>query len=89
MALHAATTLAPETILVYRGKMWGNPAGEGVAIQPHLVKLNKAVSIGGGNAWGGQDDVFVICPSLVVFPAIDHFSEQTLQTCGLYLQRSK
>ena len=28
-------------------------------------------------------------PSSVVFPAIDRFSEQTLQTCGLELQRSK
>ena len=102
MALHAGVVMAPPTLLIHRGKIWGTPAGEGVvqgnakatqdfnvAVQPHLVKLNQEVSTGGGNAWGGQDDIFVVGPSSVVFPAIDRFSEQTLQICGLELQRSK
>ena len=102
MALHAGTVLAPPTLLIHRGKVWGNPAGEGViqgnakssqdfnvAIQPHLVILNQEVSVGGGIARGGQDDVFVVGPSAVVFPAIDRFSEQTFQSCGLRLQRAK
>ena len=102
MALHAATALAPPTILVYRGEAWGTPAGEGVvqgnakasqdfnvAIQPDLVQLDLEVSSEGGVARGGQDDVFVVGPSNIVFPAIDRFSVRTFQNCGLRLQRAK
>ena len=70
----------------------GSPkAGKGfsVGIHPDSIELDAEVARGGGLAKAGQDDVIVVGPKNLVFPAIERFSQNLGIRCGLSLQRSK
>ena len=54
-----------------------------------LIQLDKDVSVDGGSAKAGQDDVYVCGHSHLVFSAIERFSTNIKQRCGLNLQREK
>ena len=102
LAQNTAIALASPTTLVHKGKIWGTPAGDGgiqgaagagqcfnVALQRDLVQLDSKVSVSGGSARAGQDDVIVSGLSHIIFPAIDRFSARVNQRCSSKLNRSK
>ena len=98
---HAACVLAPSTILETRGESWGMQVEGGtqgdpetglffnVAIQKDVVVLDKVLENVGGMARFGQDDGYTIGPAKVVFPAVEKFTADVKERCGLSLQWSK
>ena len=82
----AATILSPVAALESAGKVWGEtgegmgqgdpPSGDlfSVGIHPDLVELDRACSVGGGQARAGHDDVFAQGPADIVIPAVVRFA---------------
>ena len=102
LAQHTAVFIAPPTVLVSGGKIWGTPAGDGgiqggpeagaqfnIAIHSDLRTLDAEMRAVGGWAIAGQDDVFVHGPTPVIFHATDHFAHNIKVRCNLDLQRNK
>ena len=98
---HAALSLASENALESGGKVWGQ-AKEGatqgdpeagtyfcVAWHPQIRDLDREVSVVGGAARACMDDLFVVGPPSVVFPALERFWQDIEATCLLQLERSK
>ena len=97
----AATILSPVAALESAGKVWGEtgegmgqgdpPSGDlfSVGIHPDLVELDRACSVGGGQARAGHDDVFAQGPADIVIPAVVRFAEAIWNRCHLQLQWSK
>ena len=101
LASHAATILAPGNGLECRGTLWGESM-EGVtqgdpesgpyfcvAIQEFVDKVDTMLAGGGGCARFGWDDGYLLGPTDLVFAALDWFSTEVKENCGLVLQRSK
>ena len=93
---HAALSLASSNALEYGGKVWGH-AEEGatqgdpeagtyfcVAWHPQIRRLDTQVARAGGAARAGMDDLFVVGPAEVVFPALEAFWQEVETTCLLY-----
>ena len=101
MASHAATLLAPGSGLESRGILWGESwegATQGdpesgpyfaVAIQKHVVRVNAMLAAEGGCARFGWDDGYLLGPAELVPVALEMFSREVEEKCGLVLQRSK
>ena len=98
---HAALSLASANALESGGKVRGQ-AKEGatqgdpeagtyfcVAWHPQIRELDREVSLVGGAARAGMDDLFVVGPAEVVFPALEKFWQNIEVTCLLQLERSK
>ena len=96
-----AVSIAAHTTLVSNDKRWWE-AGDGmiqgsaeaglgftVAIHPDLVTLDLELAEYGGVAHAGQDDVLALGPPEIVFGAIERFSRNVRDRCGLVLQKSK
>ena len=98
---HAALSLAPAGPLESNGKVWGeaadgatqgDPEAGGyfsVGWHPQLRELDRIVSVVGGAARAGCDDLCVAGPPEVVFPAVEQFWADIEATCCLHLERSK
>ena len=83
------------------GKVWGRAAdgatqGDpeaggyfGVGWHPQLRELDRVVSAVGGASRAGCDDLCVVGPPDVVFPAVEQFWADIETTCYLHLERSK
>ena len=98
---HAALSLASSNALESGGKVWGQ-AKEGatqgdpeagtyfcVAWHPQIRELDRIVSMVGGAARAGMDDLFVVGPAETVFPALEKFWKEIEEVCLLKLERSK
>ena len=101
LSWHAALSLASFNALESDGQVWGH-AQEGatqgdpeagtyfcVAWHPHIRVLDHSLSIVGGAARAGMDDLFAIGPPEVVFPALEKFWLDIEESCSLKLERSK
>ena len=101
LASHAATILAPGSGLESRGVLWGE-SKEGVtqgdpesgpyfcvAIQEYVNKVDEMLASGGGCARFGWDDGYLLGPPDLVLAALDIFSREVEENCGLVLQRTK
>ena len=101
LAWHAALSLASSNALESGGKVWGQ-AKEGatqgdpeagtyfcVAWHPQIRELDRIISVTGGAARAGMDDLFVVGPATVVFPALEKFWQEIEDVCLLKLERSK
>ena len=101
LACHAATLLAPGSGLESRGVLWGESwegATQGdpesgpyfaVAIQKYVVRVNAMLTAEGGCARFGWDDGYLLGPAELVLAALETFSREVEENCGLVLQRSK
>ena len=77
---------------VTEGQTQGAPEAGGFfagSIQKPLEVLDAAVAAVGGMARAGWDDIYVIGPPEVVFPALDVFWQYAEEHCGLERQRTK
>ena len=101
LASHAATILAPSSGLESRGVLWGE-SQEGVtqgdpesgpyfcvAIQEYVTMVDTMLAGGGGCARFGWDDGYLLGPTELTFAALDRFTKEVEEHCGLVLQRSK
>ena len=98
---HAALTLSSPSALESGGKVWGE-AAEGViqgdpesgsyfcvAWHPHIRVLDRELAAVGGAVKAGMDDIFVIGPPDVLFPAMERFWQAVAETCLLKLESTK
>ena len=94
-------TLAPVNGLESGGRLWGE-ASEGdtqgdpaasmrfcVALQASLLLLQEACSPSGGMVKAGADDINVIGPPHIIFPAVEAFGREVRERCLLYWERTK
>ena len=101
LAWHAALSLASSNALESGGKVWGH-AEEGAtqgdpeagtffcaAWHPQIRELDRVISLSGGAARAGMDDLFVVGPAEIVFPALEAFWHEVEVECLLKLERSK
>ena len=101
LTAHAATILAPSNGLESRGVLWGK-SSEGatqgdpesgpyfcIAIQEFVVKVDNFLGTQGGCARFGWDDGYLIGPPEAVYAALESFSRDVSENCGLVLQRTK
>ena len=101
LACHAATLLAPGSGLESRGALWGE-SWEGttqgdpesgpyfsVAIHKYVRKVNDKLAAEGGCARFGWDDGYLLGPANIVLTALEDFSQEVEEMCGLVLQRCK
>ena len=101
LAWYGGTTYAAGHGLESGGKVWGqSEEGETqgapragaffcVGWQKYLRQLDETVSAAGGMARAGWDDLYVVGPPLVVFPAMEVFWGQLEEHCGLECQGTK
>ena len=101
LSTFSGAILAPSPDLEERGRVWGksttgqiqgDPASgplEAVAIQPSLVKLDRACAEDGGIARAGADDVYCVGPQETVLAALQQFATDIKQRCDLEIQWSK
>ena len=98
---HAALSLASPNALESGGKVWGQ-AEEGAtqgdpeagtffcaAWHPQIRELDRVIAQAGGAARAGMDDLFVVGPADIVFPALEVFWHEVEVECLLKLERSK
>ena len=57
--------------------------------EQHIRELDHVLSLTGGAARAGMDDLFAVGPAEVVFPALEKFWKQIEEKCLLKLERSK
>ena len=101
LAWHAALSLASPNALESGGKVWGQ-AREGAtqgdpeagtyfcaAWHPQIRELDREIAMVGGAARAGMDDLFVVGPAEIIFPALERFWNEVEQICLLKLERSK
>ena len=101
LACHAATLLAPGSGLETRGVLWGE-SWEGTtqgdpesgpyfaaAIQKYVVRVDAMLMSVGGCARFGWDDGYLLGPAAQVYEALEAFSTDVREECGLVLQRCK
>ena len=54
-----------------------------------MRKLDAALTVGGGMARGGMDDLFPVGPADLVFAALLEFERDVRENCGMELQWDK
>ena len=102
LAHFCTVTLAPCNGLESGGRLWGE-AQEGdtqgdsaaasmrfcVALHASLLILQEACSPSGGMVKAGADDINVIGPPHIIFPAVEAFGREVRERCLLYWERTK
>ena len=98
---HAALSLSSPSALESGGKVWGE-AAEGMcqgdpesgsyfclAWHPEIRELDRQIAAVGGAVKAGMDDLFIVGPPDVLFPAMLQFWEEVTVSCNLQLEPSK